>query len=238
MRVIGLLGGMSWESTVTYYQELNRGVRKRLGGLHSASCLLSSVDFAEVEQMQERGAWNEAGKYLAEHARQLELGGAECVVLCTNTMHRVYDSIRAAVTIPVLHIADGTAEPLDRAGYRTVGLLGTRYTMEQDFYRSRLTERGFTVMTPDAEQRELVHEIIYTELCLGKVLDHSREAYLEVVESLARRGAEAVILGCTEIGLLLNEANCPLPVFDTTLLHVEAALDWALGQTPIPAGAS
>jgi aspartate racemase len=160
------------------------------------------------------------------------------VVLCTNTMHRVYDAIRAAVTIPVLHIADGTADPLDRAGYRTVGLLGTRYTMEQDFYRSRLTERGFTVVTPDAEQRDLVHEVIYTELCLGKVLDHSREAYLEVVESLARRGAEAVILGCTEIGLLLNEANCPLPVFDTTLLHVEAALDWALDPTRVSAGAS
>lgn len=238
MRVIGLLGGMSWESTVTYYQELNRGVRQRLGGLHSAPCLLSSVDFAEVEQMQEHGAWNEAGKYLAQHARQLELGGAECVVLCTNTMHRVYDDIREAVSIPVLHIADGTADPLDRAGYRTVGLLGTRYTMEQDFYRSRLTERGFNVVVPDEEQRELVHEIIYTELCLGKVFDHSREAYLEVVASLARRGAEAVILGCTEIGLLLNEANCPLPVFDTTLLHVEAALDWALGQTRVPAGAS
>jgi aspartate racemase len=238
MRVIGLLGGMSWESTVTYYQELNRGVRRRLGGLHSAPCLLSSVDFAEVEQMQEHGAWSEAGKYLAQHARQLELGGAECVVLCTNTMHRVYDDIRRAVSIPVLHIADGTADPLDRAGYRTVGLLGTRYTMEQDFYRSRLTQRGFNVVIPDEEQRELVHEIIYTELCLGKVLEHSREAYLNVVESLGRRGAEAVILGCTEIGLLLNEANCPLPVFDTTLLHVEAALDWALGQTRVPAGAS
>jgi aspartate racemase len=241
MRMIGLLGGMSWESTVTYYQELNRGVRNRRGGLHSASCLLSSVDFAEVEGMQERGEWAEAGQYLARHARSLEQGGAECVVLCTNTMHRVYDAIRDSVSIPVLHIADGTARPLERAGFRTVGLLGTRYTMEQDFYRSRLTERGFDVLIPDEDEREIVHQIIYTELCLGKVLDHSRDAYLKVVGSLAARGAEAVILGCTEIGLLLNKANCPLPVFDTTLLHVEAALDWALDQdhqARIPADAS
>lgn len=230
MKMIGLLGGMSWESTVTYYQELNRGVRDRLGGLHSASCLLSSVDFAEVERMQEHGAWTEAGEYLAHHARGLEQGGAECVVLCTNTMHRVYEAIRDAVSIPVLHIADGTALPLEKAGFRTVGLLGTRYTMEQDFYRSRLVERGFDVLVPDEHEREVVHQIIYTELCLGKVLDHSREAYLKIVGSLAARGAEAVILGCTEIGLLLNKTNCPLPVFDTTLLHVEAALDWALDQ--------
>jgi aspartate racemase len=241
MKMIGLLGGMSWESTVTYYQELNRGVRDRLGGLHSASCLLSSVDFAEVERMQDRGAWAEAGAYLAGHARSLELGGAGCVVLCTNTMHRVYDAIREAVSIPVLHIADGTAGPLKRAGFQTVGLLGTRYTMEQDFYRSRLTERGFDVLVPHEDEREIVHQVIYTELCLGKVLDHSRDAYLEIVGSLAARGAQAVILGCTEIGLLLNKANCPLPVFDTTLLHVEAALDWALDQdypSCIPVGAS
>jgi aspartate racemase len=241
MRMIGLLGGMSWESTVTYYQELNRGVRKRRGGLHSASCLLSSVDFAEVEGMQERGEWVKAGEYLARYARSLEQGGAECVVLCTNTMHRVYDAIRDSVSIPVLHIADGTARPLERAGFRTVGLLGTRYTMEQDFYKSRLTERGFDVLIPDEDERETVHQIIYTELCLGKVLDHSRDAYLEIVGSLAARGAEAVILGCTEIGLILNKANCPLPVFDTTLLHVEAALDWALDQdhsARVPAGAS
>jgi aspartate racemase len=241
MKMIGLLGGMSWESTVTYYQELNRRVRDRLGGLHSASCLLSSVDFAEVERMQESGAWGEAGQYLAAHARCLEQGGAECVVLCTNTMHRVYDTISDAVSVPVLHIADGTAQRLELARVRTVGLLGTRYTMEQDFYRSRLAERGFDVLIPSEDEREIVHQVIYTELCLGKVLDHSRDAYLEIVESLAARGAEAVILGCTEIGLLLNEANCPLPVFDTTLLHVEAALDWALDQdhqARIPADAS
>src|SRR6266496_2595715 len=199
MRMIGLLGGMSWESTVTYYQELNRGVRDRLGGLHSAPCLLSSVDFAEIERMQERGEWTDAGQYLARYARNLERGGAECVVLCTNTMHRVYDAIREGVSIPVLHIADGTARPLARAGFRAVGLLGTRYTMEQDFYRSRLTERGLDVLIPDEDEREIIHQIIYTELCLGKVLDHSRDAYLKIVGSLAARGAEAVILGCTEI---------------------------------------
>ncbi len=157
------------------------------------------------------------------------------MVLCTNTMHRVYDAIRDAVSIPVLHIADGTARPLEQAGYRTVGLLGTRYTMEQEFYKSRLVKRGFDVLIPDEDERDIVHQVIYTELCLGKVLDHSRDAYLEIVGSLATRGAEAVILGCTEIGLLLNKANCPLPVFDTTLLHVEAALDWALDQDHPPA---
>lgn len=232
MKMIGLLGGMSWESTVTYYQELNRRVRDRLGGLHSAACLLSSVDFAEVERMQERGAWSEAGQFLAEHAQGLEKGGAECVILCTNTMHRVYDEIRGAVKVPVLHIADGTALPLKSAGVRRVGLLGTRYTMEQDFYKSRLAERGLDVVIPDEDDREIVHQIIYTELCLGKVLDHSRDEYLRIVQSLAKRGAEAVILGCTEIGLLISKDNCPLPVYDTTLLHVEAALDWALEPAP------
>jgi amino-acid racemase len=231
MRMIGLLGGMSWESTVTYYQELNRGVRERLGGLHSAQCLLSSVDFAEVERMQERGAWAEAGKYLADYAHGLEQGGAECVVLCTNTMHRVYAEIEKAVSIPVLHIADGTADKLKRAGIKTVGLLGTRYTMEQEFYKSRLSDRGFDVVIPNDDERDMIHHIIYDELCLGKVLEHSREEYLKVVNSLAKRGAEAVILGCTEIGLLINKNNCPLPVFDTTLLHVEAALDWALDES-------
>ncbi|MCS7480415.1 aspartate/glutamate racemase family protein [Umezawaea endophytica] len=231
MKTIGLLGGMSWESTVTYYQELNRGVRARRGELHSAKCLMASVDFAEVAKMQERGAWSEAGAYLAGYARDLERGGAECVVLCTNTMHRVFDDLRDAVSIPVLHIADGTARALTNAGVRSVGLLGTRYTMEQEFYRSRLVEHGLTVVVPDERERGIVHDVIYHELCLGKVLDQSRAAYQEIVSSLARRGAEAVILGCTEIGLLLNADNSPLPVFDTTLLHVEAALDWALEES-------
>ncbi|MEZ0115711.1 aspartate racemase [Catenulispora sp. EB89] len=228
MKLVGLLGGMSWESTLTYYQGLNRGVRERLGGLHSARCLVASVDFAEVERMQERGAWDEAGAYLASWARRLEAGGAECLVLCTNTMHRVIDDISAAVTIPILHIAEGTADALLADDVRTVGLLGTRYTMEQDFYRSILERRGLTVVTPDEPGRTLVHNVIYDELCLGKVLDHSRQAYISVVESLKQNGAQAVILGCTEIGLLLDRETSPLPVYDTTLLHIEAALDWAL----------
>jgi aspartate racemase len=227
VRTIGLLGGMSWESTVTYYAELNRGARARLGGLHSAPCLMVSVDFAVVERMQERGAWAEAGRYLAERARSLERGGAGCVVLCTNTMHRVYDDLCQAVSIPVLHIADGTARQLKAAQVKTVGLLGTRYTMEQDFYSSRLARQGFEVLVPDPAGRAIVHDVIYGELCLGQVCGESRDACLRVVSSLAARGAEAVVLGCTEIGLLLNAANCPLPVFDTTLLHVQAALDWA-----------
>jgi aspartate racemase len=229
VRTIGLLGGMSWESTVTYYTELNRGARERLGGLHSAPCLMISVDFAVVERMQERGAWAEAGHYLAECARRLEQGGSGCVVLCTNTMHRVYGDLCQAVSIPVLHIADGTARQLKAAQVTTVGLLGTRYTMEQDFYSSRLEQQGFEVLVPDPAGRAIVHDVIYDELCLGQVSGESRDAYLRIVSSLAARGAEAVILGCTEIGLLLNAANCPLPVFDTTLLHVQAALDWACG---------
>ncbi|WP_328665417.1 aspartate/glutamate racemase family protein [Streptomyces sp. NBC_00328] len=228
MKVIGLLGGMSWESTDYYYQQLNRGVRERLGGLHSAKILLHSVDFAEIEALQENGAWEEAGKYLGQRARQLELGGADCVLICTNTMHRVYPDVQDSVGIPVLHIADGTADALERAGIEKVALLGTRYTMEQAFYRDRLTARGLEVLVPEPEERARVHKIIYHELCLGQVLDSSRDTYLRIVESLAVRGAEAVILGCTEIGLLIDEHTSPLPVFDTTLIHVQSALDWAL----------
>lgn len=201
--------------------------------LHSMRCLIASVDFAEVETMQEHGEWEKAGAFLAGYARDLRAGGADCVVLCTNTMHRVYDHVRDAVPIPVLHIADGTADALERAGIHDVGLLGTRYTMEQEFYRSRLVDRGLNVIVPDEHQRGVVHDVIYNELCQGKVLDHSRTTYQEIVSSLADRGAEAVILGCTEIGLLLNAENCPLPVFDTTLLHLESALDWALASSPL-----
>ncbi|MEU0619180.1 aspartate/glutamate racemase family protein [Streptomyces albogriseolus] len=228
MKVIGLLGGMSWESTVYYYQELNRGVRARLGGLHSARCVLHSVDFAEVERMQEEGDWVEAGKYLGQRAHQLELAGADCVLICTNTMHRVYPAIQEGLGVPVLHIADGTADALERAGVERVALLGTRYTMEQDFYRDRLTSRGFDVLIPEPEERDRVHKIIYHELCLGHVVDSSRDTYIRIVEGLAARGAQAVILGCTEIGLLIDENTSPLPVFDTTLIHVQSALDWAL----------
>lgn len=228
MKRIGLLGGMSWESTDYYYQELNRRVRTRMGKLHSAHCIVYSVDFAEIEAMQAKGAWDEAGAYLAACSQSLEAAGAEGIVLCTNTMHRVYSTLQSAVQIPVLHIADGTAAALQRAGVHRVALLGTRYTMEQPFYRERLEQRGFDVLAPEMEDRELVHKIIYSELCLGQVLQSSRETYMAIVSNLASRGAEGVILGCTEIGLLINQENSPIPVFDTTLLHVEAALDWAL----------
>ena len=228
MKVLGMIGGMSWESTDYYYQQLNRGVRDRLGGLHSAHSVTYTVDFSEIERLQAAGAWEEAGEYLGRCAQRLEAAGAEGVVLCTNTMHRVVDAIEDAVSIPVLHIADGTAEALVRDGVRTVALLGTRYTMEQDFYRKRLTGRGLAVLVPDAGDRDTVHRIIYDELCQGKVVDSSRQAYVEVLDRLARRGAEAVIFGCTEIGLLLDEKDSPLPVYDTTLLHVKAALDWSL----------
>lgn len=227
MKLIGLLGGMSWESTDYYYQELNRRVRSRMGDLHSAHCIVYSVDFAEVEAMQASGAWDEAGTYLGARAQSLQAAGAEAIVLCTNTMHRVYPALQSAVQVPVLHIADGTAAALERAGVRKVALLGTRYTMEQPFYRERLEQRGFDVLVPEMEDRAMVHKIIYNELCRGQVRQSSREIYVAIVESLARKGAEAVILGCTEIGLLIGQHNSPIPVFDTTLLHVEAALDWA-----------
>ena len=231
MKVIGMLGGMSWESTVYYYQQLNRGVRERLGGLHSAHSITYTVDFSEIERMQATGAWDEAGAYLADCARRLEAAGAEGLVLCTNTMHRVIGAIESAISIPVLHIADGTADALVGDGVRAVALLGTRYTMEQDFYRRRLIDRGLTVLIPDADDRDTVHRVIYDELCRGKVADSSRDAYIDVVKRLAGQGAEAVILGCTEIGLLLDQRNSPIPVYDTTLLHVKAAIDWSLADT-------
>jgi len=230
MKIIGLLGGMSWESTDYYYQQLNRRVRDRLGGLHSAHTIVYSVDFARIEAMQAAGAWDEAGDYLASCAKGLQAAGAECVVLCTNTMHRVFPALQAGIDVPALHIADGTASALLAAGVRKVALLGTRYTMEQAFYRERLEEQGLEVVVPELEDRELVHKIIYSELCLGQVHDSSRATYVSIVENLARDGAEAVILGCTEIGLLIGQENSPIPVFDTTLLHVEAALDWALDE--------
>ncbi|MFF5079194.1 aspartate/glutamate racemase family protein [Actinoplanes sp. NPDC000266] len=227
MRVLGLLGGMSWESTDYYYQRLNRGVRDRLGGLHSAHSVTYTVDFAEIERMQAAGAWDEAGKFLGECARKLERAGAEGLILCTNTMHRVAGAIQDAIDIPLLHIADGTATALLDDGVREVALLGTRYTMEQDFYRERLEARGLAVVVPGQADRGTVHRIIYDELCLGRVEEGSRQAYVQILEKLQ---AEAVIFGCTEIGLLLDQSQSPLPVYDTTLLHVEAALDWMLSE--------
>lgn len=229
MLCIGVLGGMSWESTVSYYQVLNRGVRERLGGLHSARILLHSVDFAEIERLQVQGDWEQAGQVLAKAARSLEAGGADFLLLATNTMHKVAPALEAAVSIPLLHIADATGARLVRDGVRRVGLLGTRFTMEQDFYKGRLSERfALEVVTPDELQRERVHRIIYDELCLGVVNDASRAEYLAIISALAEQGCEAVILGCTEIALLVGQCQAAVPLYDTTAIHAEAAISAAL----------
>jgi aspartate racemase len=229
MRTIGLLGGMSWESTALYYRALNEGVRERLGGLHSASLVLHSVDFEPIEQMQRHGEWARAGAVLASAARSVEAGGADFLLLCTNTMHKVIGSIEAAVTIPVLHIADATAQALAERGVHTVGLLATAFTMEKEFYKGRLQARhGLEVLVPDAPGRALVHRIIYEELCLGVVREDSRAQVLRIVDALARRGAQGVVLGCTEIGLLIGAAHTDVPLFDTTLIHARQAVREAL----------
>ena len=229
MKTIGLIGGMSWESTVPYYREINQTVKARLGGLHSAKLILYSVDFHVIEQLQHAGRWDAAGELLATAARALEVAGAEFLVLCTNTMHKVAPAIEAAVRIPLFHIADPTAEQIKRTGFTTVGLLGTRFTMEQAFYRDRLRDRhDLAVLVPPEPQRDVVHRIIYDELCLGQVLPASRAAYQRVMAQLVAQGAQAIILGCTEISLLVSEADAAVPLFDTTAIHARAAADWAL----------
>ncbi|MFL6579041.1 MAG: aspartate/glutamate racemase family protein [Povalibacter sp.] len=228
MRTIGLIGGMSWESTLLYYRIVNETVRDRLGGLHSARVMLASVDFHEIEELQRLGDWERAGALLARCAESLQAAGAENLVLCTNTMHKVASSIEAGVSIPLLHIADPTAKAILSTGFRTVGLLGTRFTMEQDFYRQRLEQRGLQVLTPELQDRDTVHRVIYEELCLGQILEPSRVQYRQVIERLVGRGAEAIILGCTEITLLVSAVDSPVPLFDTTLLHARAAAEWSI----------
>lgn len=229
MKVIGLIGGMSWESSAVYYRLVNEAVRARLGGQHNARSLLYTVDFADVEAMQHAGRWDEAGAVLADAALRLERGGAECVVLCTNTMHKLADRIEAAVAIPLLHIVDATAAALAARGLDRVGLLATAFTMEQEFYRGRLRERfGIEAIVPEEADRRLVHRVIYDELCQGLARPDSKAAYLRVMRDLAGRGARAIVLGCTEIMLLVGQADTDLPVFDTTALHAAAAVDWAL----------
>ena len=229
MRRIGLLGGMSWVSTAEYYRLLNEEVSARLGGLHSADCIVRSVDFAPIERMQDEGRWEEAGAFLAREAVSLVGAGAEILVLCTNTMHKVADAIEAVSTVPLVHIADATAQEIRGAGFDTVGLLATAYTMEQDFYVGRLRDRhGLDVLLPDERDRRLVHEVIFRELCIGVIEDRSRREYRRVMADLAARGARAVLLGCTEIGLLVGADDAPVPVFDTTALHVRAAVELAL----------
>ena len=228
MRRIGLIGGMSWESTAVYYRLINEGVRDQLGGLHSAECLLLSVDFADIEAMQAQGRWDDAAQLLADAARSLEAGGAEVLLLCTNTMHKVADKIQDAVAIPLLHLADTTAQAAQRLKLGTVGLLGTAFTMEQDFYIGRLRGHGLNVLVPEADDRALVHRVIYDELCNGEVRGGSRREYQRVIRDLASAGAEGVILGCTEIELLVSQDDSPIPVLPTTRLHAEAAVRMAL----------
>jgi aspartate racemase len=229
MKTIGLIGGMSWESTIPYYRQINQRIKQQLGGLHSAKIILYSVDFADIEALQRSGNWDKAGDLLADAALKLQAAGADCIVLCTNTMHKVATSIEAAVTIPLLHIADATAEAIQQAGMKKVALLGTRFTMEQDFYKKRLTELyALEVLVPDEADRTIVHQVIYQELCLGVVKPESRLLYQQIMADLVAQGAEAVILGCTEIGLLVSSEDCAVPLFDTTVLHAQKSADWAL----------
>ncbi len=229
MKTIGLIGGMSWESTIPYYRQINETIREHLGGLHSAKIVLYSVDFHEIEQLQHAGDWDAAGTILAEAARSLEVAGADFLVLCTNTMHKVAARIQASVAIPLLHIADPTAAEIKRAGLSTVGLLGTQFTMEQAFYRDRLSEHhGLRVIVPEPDDRAVIHRIIYDELCLGLVKAESRSEYRRVMKNLAARGAQAIILGCTEISLLVNQEDAEVPLFDTTAIHARMAAEEAL----------
>lgn len=229
MKTIGMLGGMSWESTSNYYRLLNEGVKARLGGLHSAELCLYSVDFAEIERLQHAGDWPAMADILGRAARQVEAGGADFLLICTNTMHKVAPEIADSVTIPLLHITDATADSLQKAGHRRVGLLGTRFTMEQDFCKRRLTDQfGIDVLVPDAKERENVHQIIYNELCQGLIKQTSRQYFLNQIDRLAAAGAEAVVLGCTEIAMLVNQDDTDVPLFDTTAIHCQAAIDYAL----------
>jgi len=231
MKTIGLIGGMSWESTIPYYRHINETVKQHLGGLHSAKLVLVSVNFHDIERLQHAGDWDAAGALLADAARALARAGADCVVLCTNTMHKVATAIEAAVSIPLLHIADPTAAAIQAAGITTVGLLGTRFTMEQDFYRARLEIRhGLTVLVPQASDRNTVHRIIYDELCLGQTLPASRDAYRATMAQLVAQGAQAIILGCTEISLLVDATDTTVPLFDTTAVHARSAAEWALAE--------
>jgi aspartate racemase len=229
MKQIGMIGGMSWESSLEYYRIVNQGINDRLGGVHSAKCLMLSVDFAKIEELQRKGDWQTATRAMVDAAQALERGGAEFIVICTNTMHKMAEDVANSVHIPLLHIADATAEVIKRQGLKKIGLLGTRFTMEEGFYKDRLTDLfGLEVITPTSADREIVHRVIYEELVLGRINLHSQQEYLRIIAELASRGAEGIILGCTEIGLLVKQADCAIPLFDTTLIHANAAVEYAL----------
>jgi aspartate racemase len=229
MKTLGLIGGMSWESTVPYYRLINEAIKAKLGGLHSAKLVLYSVDFDEIAQLQHAGDWDAAGRVLVDAARRLEAAGAQALVICANTMHLVAPAIAAAVHVPLLHVVDAVAEAIRAADVRTVGLLGTRFTMEQPFYAEHLQRHGLQVLTPPLHDRELVHRVVYEELCLGKVLDASRVEYRRIMAGLVARGAEAIILGCTEIAMLVGANDASVPLFDTTAIHARKAAEWMLG---------
>lgn len=229
MKTIGLIGGMSWESSIEYYRILNETVKDRLGGLHSARCVMFSVDFAEIETLQSEGRWEQATQIMIEAARHVEAGGAGFLVICTNTMHKMADAVEAAIHIPLLHIASATARAVNSQGFSKVALLGTRFTMEEDFYRLRLAERhGLEVLIPETEDREIIHRVIYDELVLGEIRQESREKYKRIIDKLITVGAQGIILGCTEIGLLVKKDDSKVPLFDTTTIHAVAAVEFAL----------
>ena len=228
LKTIGLIGGMSWESTVTYYKIINETVKEKLGGLHSAKCILYSVDFQEIEECQANGNWEKSGEILGEAAYNLEKAGADFIVICTNTMHKVVDQIKEKISIPILHIAEMTAEKILEKGLKNIALLGTKYTMEQDFYKSKLIEKGINVIIPDKNDIEIINEVIYDELCLGTINSDSKKKFLEIVDKLRSKGAEGIILGCTEIGLLIKNEDTDVPLFDTAIIHAEQAAIYSI----------
>ena len=228
LKTIGLIGGMSWESTVTYYKIINETVKEKLGGLHSAKCILYSVDFQEIEECQANGNWEKSGEILGEAAYNLEKAGADFIVICTNTMHKVVNQIKEKISIPIMHIAEMTAEKILEKGLKNIALLGTKYTMEQDFYKSKLIEKGINVIIPDKNDIEIINEVIYDELCLGTINSDSKKKFLEIVDKLRSKGAEGIILGCTEIGLLIKNEDTDVPLFDTTIIHAEQAAIYSI----------
>lgn len=228
LKTIGLIGGMSWESTVTYYKIINETVKEKLGGLHSAKCILYSVDFHEIEECQANGNWEKSGEILGEAAYNLEKAGADFIVICTNTMHKVVNQIKEKISIPILHIAEMTAEKILEKGLKNIALLGTKYTMEQDFYKSKLIEKGINVIIPDKNDIEIINEVIYDELCLGTINSDSKKKFLEIVDKLRSKGAEGIILGCTEIGLLIKNEDTDVPLFDTAIIHAEQAAIYSI----------
>ena len=228
LKTIGLIGGMSWESTVTYYKIINEVIKEKLGGLHSAKCVLYSLDFQEIEECQANGNWQKSGEILGEAANNLEKAGADFIVICTNTMHKVVNQIKEKISIPILHIAEMTAEKILEKGLKNIALLGTKYTMEQDFYKSKLIEKGINVIIPDKNDIETINEVIYDELCLGTINFNSKKKFLEIVDKLRSKGAEGIILGCTEIGLLIKNEDTDVPLFDTAIIHAEQAAIYSI----------